>query len=62
MRSASHEQAGAPLVRADQLSMQPRLHSSRLRVNPSESSSSLTAGMTTGANAVAVMEIACPCA
>ena len=45
-----------------QLSMQPRLHSSRLRVKPSESSSSLTAGVTPGANAVAVMGIAYRCA
>ena len=45
-----------------QLSMQPRLHSSRLRVKPSESSSSLTAGVTPGANAVAVTRIAYRCA
>jgi hypothetical protein len=40
------------------LSMQPRLHSSRLRVNPSESSSNLTAGT----RAVAATGTACCCA
>jgi hypothetical protein len=45
-------------VRADQLSMQPRLQSSRLRDNPSELSSTLTAGT----KAVALLGIACRCA